>query len=208
MSFFDMKSMYTVRKTLASLLNRRGYIVPPTLLVDSLIDFQAVYNDKEFTFTILTSKHNASHEKLVIFFADVDIKLGIVPIRDYYIPMMQEMMVNHGILVSKLGLTNPAIHALRELPELSGVWIETFYEAELLFDLMAHEKVPPHRLLNAVEKQQILKKYRVTDKQLMILQLKDPVSKYLGLSVGDVVEITRMTQTAKMRIYRIVEDSE
>lgn len=197
--------MYTIRKTLASLLQRRGYIVPADLLV-SLQEFHAIYTQTGFTPTINVKKSDG--EKLVVFFAEIDIKLGIVPIRDHYIPLMQEMNVNHSILVSKLGLTSPAIHALRELPESVGVWVETFYEAELLFDLMAHKKVPPHRLLNEIEKQTILKQYRVTDKQLMILQLEDPVSKYLGLAIGNVVEITRMTQTAKMRIYRIVEDSE
>ena len=208
MTFFDMKTMYTMRKTLASMLRRRGFTVPPNLIVESLVDFSAIYNDVAFTSTIVASKNNVTLERLVIFFADVEIKLGIVPIRDHYIPMMQEMDVQHGILVSKMGLTNPAIHALRELPDVSGVWIETFTEAELLFDLMSHEKVPLHRLLTPSERQKILKKYRVTDKQLMILQLEDPVSKYLGLAVGDVIEITRMTQTANMRIYRIVEDSE
>mmetsp|Transcript_2873 Transcript_2873/g.5274 ORF Transcript_2873/g.5274 Transcript_2873/m.5274 type:complete len:115 (+) Transcript_2873:326-670(+) len=82
--------------------------------------------------------------------------------------------------------------------------LNVFFEVELVLNITHHDMVPKHRLISAGEKRQLLLKYKVTQEQLPRIMLTDPVAKYLGLKRGDVVEITRHSETAgRYTTYRV-----
>ncbi|MCH9715648.1 MAG: hypothetical protein K0U52_00990 [Gammaproteobacteria bacterium] len=190
-----MQAIYT---TLTSMLERRGYDVGPMLnkTMEELGD------------AFVLTKPQDEDDTIVVFVDDDPNKLGKARIRDYFIEEMLSMEVHRAILVIVQGMTNPAVQYLMELPELVGVRIDPFTYNDLKFDRMAHHKVPNHRLLTNQEKMDKLKELRVKADQLMVLQLRDPIAQYLGLQIGDVVEIERHTPTGICKVYRCVQDSD
>jgi len=51
------------------------------------------------------------------------------------------------------------------------------------FDVMQHELVPKHRIMNEKEVEELLKKYGITKKELPKILDTDPVVKALGAKV-------------------------
>ncbi|MEM7821610.1 MAG: DNA-directed RNA polymerase subunit H [Candidatus Aenigmatarchaeota archaeon] len=68
-------------------------------------------------------------------------------------------------------------------------------------DIQKHDLVPKHILLNEQEKEEVLKKYGITLKQLPRILSSDPMVKLLNGKPGDVVKIIRKSPTAKETIY-------
>lgn len=68
----------------------------------------------------------------------------------------------------------------------------------LQYNILEHDLVPNHRLLNDVEIQTMKEKYTIVDetKQLPQISRFDPVSLAIGLKPGDICEITRNSPTA------------
>lgn len=64
------------------------------------------------------------------------------------------------------------------------------------FDIMAHELVPKHEIISEEEAEEVLEEYDIEAVQLPKLDKKDPVAKSIDAEPGDVVKITRESETA------------
>jgi len=68
-----------------------------------------------------------------------------------------------------------------------------------------HMLVPKHELCTEEEKKQILVKYNVKPNQLPRIRATDPAIRHLGVKQGDVIKITRSSETAgEATFYRII----
>lgn len=73
------------------------------------------------------------------------------------------------------------------------------------FNVLEHDLVPGHILLNEDETQEVLKKYNITRGQLPKVKSSDVVVKQIGAKPGDVLKIIRKSLTAgKAVAYRLV----
>ncbi len=61
--------------------------------------------------------------------------------------------------------------------------------------------VPKHEILSDREKKEVLEKFGVTEVQLPQISVSDPVIEIIGASPGQVVKITRKSQTAGEALY-------
>lgn len=68
-------------------------------------------------------------------------------------------------------------------------------------DIAKHELVPKHELLGEKEKEEVLKEYGITLRQLPRILVTDAMVKNLNAKIGDVIKIMRKSQTAGESIY-------
>ena len=61
--------------------------------------------------------------------------------------------------------------------------------------------IPKHEILSEKEKDELLKKYKITLRNLPKILVSDPVVVALKAKVGDVIKITRNSPTAGKSIY-------
>ncbi len=69
------------------------------------------------------------------------------------------------------------------------------------FNILSHKLVPKHEVLSEKEKEELLKKYGITLRQLPRILASDPIVKMLNAKPGDVIRIRRRSPTAGESIY-------
>ncbi|MDG7000315.1 MAG: DNA-directed RNA polymerase subunit H [Nitrososphaerota archaeon] len=71
-----------------------------------------------------------------------------------------------------------------------------------------HVLVPTHEILSAEEKKEILAQFNATEEQFPFLFSIDPVVREIGAKPGDMLKITRASDTAgETTYYRFVVES-
>jgi len=83
--------------------------------------------------------------------------------------------------------------------------LQIFNVRYLQFDISTHRKVPKHRILDEDEIGKLQIKLNITNlkSQLPWIDSQDAMAKWVGARPGDVLEITRLSETAgKSRYYR------
>jgi len=75
------------------------------------------------------------------------------------------------------------------------------------FKVDKHILIPKHSKLSESQKEKLLEKYNISVKELPRILKTDPAIISLGAKPGDVIKITRKSQTAGEAIfYRVVVD--
>eukprot|EP00603_Paraphysomonas_imperforata_P007593 CAMPEP_0114432320 /NCGR_PEP_ID=MMETSP0103-20121206/11090_1 /TAXON_ID=37642 ORGANISM="Paraphysomonas imperforata, Strain PA2" /NCGR_SAMPLE_ID=MMETSP0103 /ASSEMBLY_ACC=CAM_ASM_000201 /LENGTH=175 /DNA_ID=CAMNT_0001601983 /DNA_START=68 /DNA_END=595 /DNA_ORIENTATION=+ len=150
---------------------------------------------------MLVEKEDDETDQLMVFFPS-DEKVGVKPLKDYC-KMMKDQNVHRSIIVVKNNITPFAKTAIKEMA-MRDYRMEYFRDSELLVDITEHKLVPRHVVLTKEEKKQLLQRYHLEPSQLPRIQIQDPVSRYFGLTHGQVVKIVRPSETAGRYItYRI-----
>jgi len=76
---------------------------------------------------------------------------------------------------------------------------------ETEIDILKHELVPKHIILNEEEKKEVLKNLQIEPQQLPKILTVDPAVKAINAKEGDILKIVRKSPTAGESIYyRIV----
>lgn len=198
----EASRLFRVYKTVSAMLNKRGYMVPRDMREMTPGAFTAKFGEHPIreSLTILVEKADNETDQLFVFFPE-DEKVGVKPIKVYTDRMKEENVLN-AILVLRVDITPFAKQAVQEISDKFR--IEHFKEAELLVDITEHTLVPEHLVLSMNEKGELLKRYRLKETQLPRIQPNDPVARYYGMKRGQVVKITRPSETAGRYVtYRI-----
>lgn len=198
----EINKLYRVWNTLMKMMQDRGYYVPDALLQMSLNGLKQRFADKKLRECLNSclAKADDPESKIMLYFDDS--ARIIVPTIASIAQKMHKDGIKRTILVGKGTITPSAKQAIVEVQ--SHFTIEFFEERELLVNIMEHELVPQHIVMNDLEKQALLKRYRVKESQLPKIQVNDPVSRHYGLSRGQVLKIIRTSETAgKYITYRI-----
>lgn len=74
-------------------------------------------------------------------------------------------------------------------------------------DILKHNLVPEHVILSDEEAEKVLEKLKIRPDQLPKILPDDPVVKAIDAKIGDVLKITRKSETAGIFVaYRIVRE--
>lgn len=205
---FHAQRQHTVTRTLVKMLQRRGYTMPAEVEARTQADVEAMYAASSAPCLNFTA-HRSGTPLMVMFLNDEHAsKLGLAPIRDLVTDMASKHCAE-ALLVVHDGLTAPAASMVRELETKSSVTLTTFLADTLLYDIWEHAAVPRHTLLTPAEKDDLLRSLKCTADQLPRIMRDDPMARYMGLRVGDVVRIDRPSVTVGMDVYyRVVVESE
>lgn len=195
-------ALFRVRRTVLKMLQERSYMVSEDQLSMDSEGFVAQFGQtpKRADLTILAEHETDPEDQIFVFFPEEE-KVGVKTVKQYSL-MMRDASVTRAILVVKQGMTPFAKTALQEMSD--GFLIEHFRDAELLVNITEHKLVPTHLPLSPDDKAALLKRYKLKENQLPRIQKSDPVARYYGLKIGDVVKIIRPSETAgKYITYRI-----
>lgn len=69
------------------------------------------------------------------------------------------------------------------------------------FSLLDHQLIPKHEIMSEDELKSVLKHYAIEKEQLPKIKVVDPVIQEIGVQAGEVVKITRNSQTAGEAFY-------
>lgn len=159
------------------------------------------YNDSIYDLI----KSNGEKNGFVLILDDIRIvyymshKFKFSELKEYYKNINKTYKINILVVNDKISINN--------LKMIYGIdnSIEIFNIKELQFNLTHHELVPKHELVTSIEEINILiKNYSLKSRnQLPHILRTDPMAKYLGLKQGDVVRITRISETSGIYVtYR------
>ncbi|EME29212.1 DNA-directed RNA polymerase II subunit E [Galdieria sulphuraria] len=202
----EVTKLFRIRKTILEMLRDRGYVVLETSsdLEMTREEFgsrlqQANYSRESLT---LLKQHQHDPSDQIYVFFPAEERVSVKTLRDYFVRMDQER-VYKAILVVIKSLSPFAKQGIQKVA--SQFKVEVFLEMELLVNITHHELVPKHEVLSTEGKKQLLKRYHLKESQLPRILMTDPVARYLGLQKGQVVKITRPSETAGRYVtYRLV----
>ena len=109
------------------------------------------------------------------------------------------------LIVTKEKPNDTLIKLMRSLYSTDKVFFNIFSVHELLYNILDHATVPPHRIISEDETLKLFENYNITNKkQLPDISRFDPVAKLLGCRPGNIVEIIRPSKTSiSAKYYRL-----
>ena len=115
-----------------------------------------------------------------------------------------ETLKKHDTLfiIIKDEVNETIINELKHIWEKDGIFIVIENIQRLQFNILNHELVPEHRIMNEKEVTDMMIKYNVTDKtQLPDISRFDPVARAICLRPGNVCHIIRPSKTSVTADY-------
>jgi len=199
-----MYMMWRSRTTLFQILQDRGYTIKNDF--PEFKDFETWA--KEFDNENLKKQMRFFHEqdsKKIIVDWPKEPKLG-TNIRDIYTEM-ENIGVTNCILIISDSITPYTKNILKNLKQQNKIQIDVFTLKETQINITKHELVPKHEILSIPQKKTLLQEYNILPSQLPQIKLTDPVVRYFGAKKGQVMKITRKSETLEDMesiSYRIV----
>ena len=196
-------SLFKSRNILLEVLKRRGYDVSEYEKI-SFSEISKMHINKQLDMVVETGDGKKIYVKY-------HLTTKIRPNQVYEITddlfQLEEILTydDELIIITKEKPNDTLIKLMRSLYSTDRVFFNIFSVHELLYNILDHVMVPPHRIITEDERLELFKNYNITDeKQLPDINRFDPVAKLLGCRPGDIVEIIRPSKTSiSAKYYRL-----
>lgn len=193
---------YLSRRTTLEMLRDRGYDVPKSEINLSLDKFRAIHgNEPDVDRLRISASHlsDPSNKILVVFTGPGVVKVAVI--RSIAAQVVNKESLSRLILIVQNQISDKAQKAV----EAFSFKVELFHITDLLVNITKHALKPKHRVLTDEEKQRLLKKFNLEEKQLPRMLQKDAIVRYYGLEKGQVVKVTYSGEITESHIsYRCV----
>ena len=102
------------------------------------------------------------------------------------------------VLLVNDNLSNDNLNeTINNFQQKQKIFIQIFNIESLMFNITQHSLVPHHEIMNETDSANIMSKYNIqTTLQLPLILQSDPVAKFIGAKKGDIVKITKPSETA------------
>ncbi|CAK9185905.1 unnamed protein product [Ilex paraguariensis] len=193
---------YLSRRTVLEMLKDRGYAVPDSEINLSLPEFRNIHGQKpDIDRLRISTSHRSdpSNKVLVLFCGQGVVKVNVI--RAIATQIMNKDSLSRLILIVQNQITSQATKAL----DLFSFKVEVFQITDLLVNITKHVLKPKHQVLSDKDKQKLLKKFSLEEKQLPRMLQKDAIARYYGLEKGQVVKVTYTGEITESHVtYRCV----
>ena len=214
-----ISSIYTSRKNILELMKKQGYntldyenfsineinIMYQNNQLDMLLETGEANNDLEGTQTQGTQT-NKRKVYIRYYLGKIIRPANIHEMIDDLFYMEQILTKDDTLfIIAKDELNETNLNELKHIWEKDGVFVVIQSIKGLQFNILNHTLVPEHRMMNAVETAEVMKKYNITELTVFPdISRFDPVAKIIGLRPGRVCEITRPSKSAiQSKYYRV-----
>ncbi|KAK7334700.1 hypothetical protein VNO80_26461 [Phaseolus coccineus] len=176
------------RRTVLEMLGDRGYdVVQHVNLAPSLGEFRSRFGQQPNPETLgfcVSHLSNPSNTVQVVFAGTDDIKKGTV--MEICSRIVDSGNLKSLIIILQSKITSFAHKQLSNLPYK----VEIIRIEDLLVNITKHVLQPKYEILTVKEKEALLTKYNLEEKQLPCMLKTDAIARYYGLEKGEVVRIT------------------
>ena len=193
--------MYRILQTMGEMCTDRGYDVPAQCVPATLQDFRDkhVQPDGQIVRDNMTllCRRASDGENMFVFF-NGDPLITSAKITEYHARAANEHV--HRMIIVHAGKVNAfakkTLDTLTRGREGVAVHVETFEEDDVVVNITKHELVPKHEPMTEAEAKEMLAAHSLELSMLPRILSTDPVARYFGLRRGQVMKITRNSETA------------
>ena len=202
----DIEKLFRARRNVLDMMNDRGYNIPPELYIATKEELKRKYYAKTLDFMIQASPKDKLQSVFVKWVIAIKTKPNAVK---EMIDIIQAQHVEDDIApkIMLIFKTKPNTNILKILKEKEYKGNEMFWLNNLVINITQHFLVPKHEKITEDEIKKLMIELYITNRlNLPILLKTDPISRYLDLSTGNVVRITRFSPTSGQYFsYRVVK---
>lgn len=201
--------IHKARKTILDLLKEQKY---DTTEYDNfgVNEVHAMYINKDTPKQLdmmMTTTDSPLKKKSVYVKFHLGKTLRVENIQDYVddlfnIEQVLDKKTDTLVIIIKQEINQTLMNILNEFWDRNKVFIILFSLERLQFNILQHQYVPKHVILNEEEKNEMFKRYNILDvKNLPDISRFDPVAQAIGMRPGDVCRIERPSKTSVISNY-------
>ena len=197
------------RKTILDLLNQQGFDTSEYNNF-GVNEIHAMYTNKDVPKQVdmmMTANQGTTQSKSVYVKYHLGKTLRVENIQDYVDDLfnIEQILKKESdmlVIVIKQDMNQTLMNILNEFWDRNGIFIVLFSLDRLQFNILEHQYVPKHVILNEDERKELFKRYNITDvKNLPDISRFDPVAQAIGMRPGDICKIERPSKTAVISNY-------
>ena len=192
-----VSSLYKSRKNLLEILSIRGFNISAHNNF-SENEIRVMFTEKQLDFEL---ENNEKDKKVFVKYL-ITTKIRNNSLRNYINDFMESnpeiVAENTDIIVILKDKPNDSLlKVVDDFYNESNIYINLFYIKSLMFNILNHEYVPDHKIISEEDFKEVKHNYNINSRlQLPIISRHDAVSTVLGIRPGNVVKITRPSQTS------------
>jgi DNA-directed RNA polymerase subunit H (RpoH/RPB5) len=191
--------IYNSRKILLELMAKQGYNINDYANC-SVSEVNSMKQNNQLDMLLETSDGDSIKRKIYIryYLAARPAPKNIQEMIDDLFVLSETLQKTDTLfIIIKDDPNETLINELKHIWESDGIFIVIESIKRLQFNILEHALVPPHRVLQEPEVEEIMKKYNITSKeQFPDISRFDPVARVIGLRPGQVCHIIRPSKTA------------
>ena len=196
-----ISSTFKSRRVLLKMLAEQGFDTKDYEEF-SVNEVHIMYNNKQLD--MLMSKSDKSDKIYVKYHLAKTLRRE--NINDYIDDLYNlEQVLNKGdtlMILIKQEPHDPLLNILNQIWEQEGIFIMIYNLERLQFNILEHEYVPKHIILNEEESIAFKEKYNIKkNSEIPEISRYDPVAQAIGLRPGQICKIIRPSKTAIIADY-------
>ena len=199
-----VSNVYTSRQNVLKQLKKRGY---DTSNYDefSINEVHIMYNKEQLDMLV---KNDKDHKVYIKYHINKKMSPNHVftIVSDLFdMESILKRETDEIIFISNDDPNDSLTKTINQIYHADNIFVNIINIKRLQFNILEHNQVPPHRILDDTEKEKLYSKYNITDEtiQLPTISRFDPVAVAIGMRPGHVCEIIRPSKTAiQTKYYR------